>query len=156
MVNVAVLGYGTIGSGVVEVLSKNKKIVKEHAGDEIRVTRVLDLREFPGSAIEKILTHDFNDIADDDSIDIEAAPNSELTLKVIASADEGVQLTYTWEKDYETIENANADTYTIASVTDEGDYSCTVSDQFGNSKTVYFYVGVETHLTAYPEGSEGG
>lgn len=70
MVNVAVLGYGTIGSGVVEVLSKNKKIVKEHAGDEIRVTRVLDLREFPGSAIEKILTHDFNDIADDDSIDI--------------------------------------------------------------------------------------
>ena len=91
---------------------------------------------------------------DDDSIDIEAAPNSELTLKVIASADEGVQLTYTWEKDYETIENANADTYTIASVTDEGDYSCTVSDQFGNSKTVYFYVSVETHLKAYPAGGD--
>ena len=70
MINVAVMGYGTIGSGVVEVLDKNRKIVAEHAGEEIRVTRVLDLREFPQSPIEKILTHDFNDIAQDDDIDI--------------------------------------------------------------------------------------
>lgn len=70
MINVAILGYGTIGSGVVEVLDKNRKIVAEHAGEEIRVTRVLDLREFPGSPIEKILTHDFNDILNDEDIDI--------------------------------------------------------------------------------------
>ncbi|MBQ9032099.1 MAG: homoserine dehydrogenase [Parasporobacterium sp.] len=70
MINVAVLGYGTIGSGVVEVLSRNKEIVKKHAGDEIRVTHVLDLREFPGSPIEEILTHDFEEIAEDDTVDI--------------------------------------------------------------------------------------
>jgi len=70
MINVAVLGYGTIGSGVVEVLDKNAAIVADHAGEEIRVSRVLDLREFPGSPVEKILTHSFDDIADDDSIDI--------------------------------------------------------------------------------------
>ena len=38
MINVAVLGYGTIGSGVVEVLSQNKEIVAEHAGEQIQVT----------------------------------------------------------------------------------------------------------------------
>ena len=70
MINVAVLGYGTIGSGVVEVLTKNKDIVANHAGEQIQVTRVLDLREFPGSPIEKILTHNFDDIAEDDTIDI--------------------------------------------------------------------------------------
>lgn len=70
MVNVAVMGYGTIGSGVVEVLDKNKEIVAKHAGEEIRVVKVLDLREFPGSPIEKILTHNVDDIIDDDSIDI--------------------------------------------------------------------------------------
>lgn len=70
MINVAVLGYGTIGSGVVEVLSRNKEIVKEHTGEEIRVTHVLDLREFPGSPIEKILTHNYDEIAEDDSVDI--------------------------------------------------------------------------------------
>ena len=70
MINVAVLGYGTIGSGVVEVLNRNQDIVKEHAGDGIRVSHVLDLREFPGSPIEKILTHNVDDIMEDDSVDI--------------------------------------------------------------------------------------
>ncbi len=70
MINVAVLGYGTIGSGVVEVLSQNKEIVAEHAGEQIQVTHVLDLRDFPGSPIENILTHDFADIANDDAVDI--------------------------------------------------------------------------------------
>ena len=70
MINIGIMGYGTIGSGVVEVLDKNRQIVAKHAGEEIRVTRVLDLRDFPGSPIEKILTHDFNDILNDDDIDI--------------------------------------------------------------------------------------
>ena len=70
MIDVAVLGYGTIGSGVVEVLSRNRDIVAKHAGEEIRVSRVLDLREFPGSPIESILTHNVDDIMDDDAVDI--------------------------------------------------------------------------------------
>ena len=55
MVKIAVLGYGTIGSGVVEALDINKEIIRDHAGEEIEVKYVLDLREFPGSAIESKL-----------------------------------------------------------------------------------------------------
>lgn len=48
MVNIAVLGYGTVGSGVVEVINTNHDIVNKRAGQEINVKRVLDLRTFPG------------------------------------------------------------------------------------------------------------
>jgi homoserine dehydrogenase len=70
MINVAILGYGVIGSGVFEVLSTNADIVKRNAGQEIQVTRVLDLRKFPGSPVEEILTDDFEDILNDESVDI--------------------------------------------------------------------------------------
>lgn len=48
MVNIAVLGYGTVGSGVVEVINTNHDIVNKRAGQEINVKRVLDLRDFLG------------------------------------------------------------------------------------------------------------
>ena len=48
MVNVAVLGYGTIGAGVVEVLQTNADSIEKKAGERIVVKRILDLREFPG------------------------------------------------------------------------------------------------------------
>ncbi len=70
MINVAVMGYGTIGSGVVEILNTNSKIVAGNAESEVRVKKVLDLRDFPGSPVESILTHDFNDIVNDPEIDI--------------------------------------------------------------------------------------
>jgi len=70
MVNVAVLGYGTIGSGVVTVLSQNREIIKEHAGDEVLVSHVLDLRDFPGSPVERVLTHNIDDIIEDEDVDI--------------------------------------------------------------------------------------
>lgn len=70
MVNVAVLGYGNIGSGVVEVIRTNQEIVNRKAGSELRVKYVLDLRDFPGDPIEKILVHDVNVILDDPEIDI--------------------------------------------------------------------------------------
>ena len=70
MINAAILGYGTIGSGVVKVLDENREIIARHAGDSIQVSKVLDLRDFPGSPIENILTHDFEDIVNDEDIDI--------------------------------------------------------------------------------------
>lgn len=70
MSKVAVLGYGTIGSGVVEVLDMNKALIGKKAGSDVEVKYVLDLREFPGSPIENILTHDFNDILNDAEVDI--------------------------------------------------------------------------------------
>ena len=48
MINVAVLGYGTIGAGVVEVLQTNADSIEKKAGDRIVVKRILDLRDFPG------------------------------------------------------------------------------------------------------------
>lgn len=50
MINVAILGYGTVGSGVFEVLNENKESISRRAGQELHVKYVLDLRDFSGTA----------------------------------------------------------------------------------------------------------
>jgi homoserine dehydrogenase len=70
MVNIAVLGYGTVGSGVVEVINTNKEIVNKRAGEEVNIKYVLDLRDFPGDPVESILTHNFDDILNDEDVQI--------------------------------------------------------------------------------------
>lgn len=70
MVNIAVLGYGTVGSGVVEVLGRNAKVLEKNAGEEINLKYVLDLKEFPGTPIEKKVVHDFNIILNDDEVSV--------------------------------------------------------------------------------------
>lgn len=67
---IAVMGYGTIGSGVVEVLEINKDKIAERAGEPIEVKYVLDLREFPGTPIENKIVHDYKTIAQDPEIGI--------------------------------------------------------------------------------------
>ena len=54
MINIAVLGYGTVGSGVVEVINTNHESINKRAGDEINIKYVLDLRDFPGDPVEEI------------------------------------------------------------------------------------------------------
>ena len=70
MANIAVLGYGTVGSGVVKVIQTNQAIVNKRAGEEINVKYVLDLREFEGDPVQKILVHDYNVILEDDDVQI--------------------------------------------------------------------------------------
>ncbi|MFQ8690174.1 MAG: homoserine dehydrogenase [Blautia sp.] len=70
MVQVAILGYGTVGSGVYEVLRTNRDSIKEKAGEEICVKYVLDLREFPGDPVEEVLVHDYEMIVNDPEVDI--------------------------------------------------------------------------------------
>lgn len=70
MIYAAILGYGTIGSGVYEVIEKNSEVLKRNAGDEIKVKYVLDLRDFSGDPAESVLTHDFNDILNDADVSI--------------------------------------------------------------------------------------
>lgn len=70
MKNVAVMGYGTIGSGVVEILERNKQVIAERVGEEVNVKYVLDLREFPGSAVENKIVHDFSVIENDPEVDM--------------------------------------------------------------------------------------
>ena len=70
MINVAVLGYGTVGSGVVDVINTNHESINKRAGQEINVKYVLDLRDFPGDPVEKILVHDYEQIVNDPEVDI--------------------------------------------------------------------------------------
>lgn len=70
MINVAVLGYGTVGSGVVEVIEKNKDMVNKKSAQELKVKYILDLRDFPGDPYEDKVIHDFNTILHDDSVTI--------------------------------------------------------------------------------------
>ena len=70
MIKIAVLGYGTVGSGVVEVIEKNHDSINKKAADEIEIKYVLDLRDFPGDPVEKVLVHDYNVILNDPEVSI--------------------------------------------------------------------------------------
>ena len=70
MIQIAVLGYGTVGSGVVEVIEKNKETVNKKAGEELNVKYILDLRDFPGDPYEQKVVHDFAQILADDEVRI--------------------------------------------------------------------------------------
>ncbi len=67
---IAVMGYGTIGSGVVEVLRINKEKIAKRAGEPVEVKYILDLREFPGDPMEDAIVHDYQTIANDPEIGI--------------------------------------------------------------------------------------
>ncbi len=68
--NVAILGFGVVGSGVAEVIKNNCKSIEENNNVSLKVTRILDIRDFPDSEYKDILTKNFEDIVSDDSIDI--------------------------------------------------------------------------------------
>lgn len=70
MAKVAVLGYGTVGSGVVEVLDTNANEVAKSAGEKIELKYILDLRDFPGDKHESQVVHDINIILDDPEVDV--------------------------------------------------------------------------------------
>ena len=87
MVNIAILGYGTVGSGVVEVLNINgSSVINKRAGEEINVKYILDLRDFPGTPIEHKIVHDFDVILNDDDI------------KIVVEVMGGVEPAYTFVK----------------------------------------------------------
>ena len=70
MAKIAVLGYGTVGSGVYEVLRTNREVIAQRAGEELEVKYVLDLRDFPGDPVQEVITHDFEEIVNDEEVQI--------------------------------------------------------------------------------------
>lgn len=64
------MGYGTIGSGVVEILEKNRARIKKTSGEDLEVKYVLDLREFEGDPIQSRIVHDYQVIANDPEISV--------------------------------------------------------------------------------------
>ena len=86
MINIAVLGYGTVGSGVVEVLNTNQQSINTKAGEEINIKYVLDLRDFEGDPIQEKIVHDYDIILNDDDI------------KIVVEVMGGVEPAYTFVK----------------------------------------------------------
>ena len=72
MVNVAILGFGVVGSGVAEVLTQNKQIIEKKLQKEVNIKYILDLRDFPGNPFESLVIHDFNIILNDPEVSVVA------------------------------------------------------------------------------------
>ena len=68
MAKIAILGFGTIGQGLAQVISENKDVIREQCGEDISIARILDLRDFPDHPLGGLITHDFNDILNDPEI----------------------------------------------------------------------------------------
>ena len=70
MVYAAILGYGTVGSGVAHVLEENRDMINKKAGEAISVRYILDLRDFPGDPNEDKVVHDFDIILHDPEVSV--------------------------------------------------------------------------------------
>lgn len=87
---VAVMGYGTVGSGVVEVIETHEKSIKNRtAGEILEVSHILDLRDFPDDPHADLFTKDFNDILNDPETKVVAEtmggvnPAFDFTMKLL-------------------------------------------------------------------------
>lgn len=87
---IAVMGYGTVGSGVVEVIDTHKEIIAKRTGGEIlEVSHILDLRDFPDDSHQDAFTKDFNDILNDPEVKVVAEtmggvnPAFDFTMKLL-------------------------------------------------------------------------
>ncbi len=66
----AIMGFGTIGSGVAKTLEVNRDIIAERVGEPIELAKVLDIRDFEGEKIAPLIVHDYMDIVNDPQIRI--------------------------------------------------------------------------------------
>jgi homoserine dehydrogenase len=85
-VDIAILGFGTVGSGVHELIKTNGEGIKNRAGDSINVKYILDIRDFSGHPDFALFTKDFDKILNDESV------------KVIAEVIGGLEPAYTFTK----------------------------------------------------------
>lgn len=70
MINVAILGFGTVGAGVADVVEMNNSIISKRAGAPVRVKYILDIRDFPASPYAGRFTKDFGVIENDPEISV--------------------------------------------------------------------------------------
>lgn len=86
MIKAAIMGYGTIGSGVMEVLEINQNSIARRVGERIEVKYILDLRDFPGDPIQEKIVHDYKEIVKDAEV------------KIVVETMGGVEPAYTFVK----------------------------------------------------------
>lgn len=70
MVQTAIMGYGTIGSGVAQILKENATQIAAACGQEVALKYVLDRRDFPGDPVEDKIVHDFKIIEEDPEVEV--------------------------------------------------------------------------------------
>lgn len=63
MAKAAIMGFGTVGSGVYEIIRDSN--FTELLGEEMNVKYILDIRDFDDEELKPMLTKDFNDILND-------------------------------------------------------------------------------------------
>lgn len=68
MIQIAILGFGVVGSGTAEVLEENKKLLSQRIGDEVNVKYILDLRDFPEHPLGDRVVHDIKVILEDPEV----------------------------------------------------------------------------------------
>ena len=69
-INIAILGFCTVGSGVAETLDINKDVIAKRVGEEINVKYILDIRDFPDSRFANLVTHNADDVFTDKDVRI--------------------------------------------------------------------------------------
>jgi homoserine dehydrogenase len=80
------MGYGTVGSGVVEVVNTNGARINQRIGEELNIKYVLDLKDFPGNPVQEKIVHDFETIIQDDDV------------KIVVEVMGGIEPAYTFVK----------------------------------------------------------
>ncbi len=90
----------------------------------------------------------------DEDKTIYASPGESLDLKVISTANDSSHLSFQWYQDGEPIDGSTSSTFRINSAAKKSIYRCTVTDQYGNSRSAYFYIEIENHFNAFPEGND--
>ncbi len=70
MIKIAILGYGTVGSGVYEILRKNPSSIEKKAGSQIEIKYILDIRDFDDHPEKHLFTKNYDDILNDDEVSI--------------------------------------------------------------------------------------
>ena len=70
MINIAILGYGTVGSGVVEVCQMNPDMITDRVGETLNVKKILDIREFPDDPLADRFTKNPEEIFNDPDISV--------------------------------------------------------------------------------------
>ena len=68
MLQIALLGFGVVGSGTAEVITKNQKQIAAYCGDEVNVKYILDLREFPEHPLGDRVVHNIDVILNDPEV----------------------------------------------------------------------------------------
>jgi len=72
MTNIAILGFGVVGSGVAEVITENLEIINKRINGELNIKYILDLRDFPDSKFGNLVIHDFDTILNDPEVSLVA------------------------------------------------------------------------------------